>query len=609
MAGRRPQPPAPVVTLSMASTGDPASDRVNKQAEGAIQALQEQARRLSGRVDTLESTSGGGGSGTVADADYGDVVVTASGTVWTVDALPEARITGLVADLAARPLTASLDDVAFSGSATDLQTGTLAAGRMPALTGDVTNSAGSVATTIANNAVSNAKAAQMAAHTYKGNNTGSTANALDLTTAQVKTDLAIAAGDVSGLAAIATSGSASDLTTGTLPAGRFPALTGDVTTVAGALATTIAAHVVTYAKEAQAAANTLVGNNTGSTADKTDLTVAQVLALLITTTGLHLHDLGDGSDGTPDLDGTNTFTWASKSGSTYTLSRSVFWAGATIRNGVTLKPDGWIIRSSALIDDQAGSDINSNGNNGSGAGGGAVSWSSALRELPGGIAGAAGGGGGGASATAPQVFSTTAAGGGAGGIGAGAAGGNGTPGGTGHGSGGGGAGGTAGGGTGNVGGAGGTITLSTVSATNGGYVLEYSVASTGRLRTGAQMSHNSGSGGGANGVTAVSGGGAGGAGGWIAVLAHSITGAGTWRSIGGNGVNGAAGGGGTNGQGGGASGAGGIIAIKVWIGAYPAASTSVIVTGGTPGNGGAGAGGGGNGGNGATGGVGYYIKL
>ena len=42
-----------------------------------------------------------------------------------------------------------------------------------------------------------------------------------------------------GLAAIATSGSAADLTSGTLPAGRFPALTGDVTTTAGSLATTL----------------------------------------------------------------------------------------------------------------------------------------------------------------------------------------------------------------------------------------------------------------------------------------------------------------------------------------------------------------------------------
>jgi hypothetical protein len=71
--------------------------------------------------------------------------------------------------------------VAFS----DLS-GSVAAAQMPALTGDVTTSAGAVATTIAANAVTNAKAAQMAGLTVKGNNTGSTANALDLTTTQVR---------------------------------------------------------------------------------------------------------------------------------------------------------------------------------------------------------------------------------------------------------------------------------------------------------------------------------------------------------------------------------------------------------------------------------------
>src|SRR5690349_8791986 len=42
-----------------------------------------------------------------------------------------------------------------------------------------------------------------------------------------------------GLAAIASSGSASDLSTGTVPDARMPALTGDVTTSAGAVATTL----------------------------------------------------------------------------------------------------------------------------------------------------------------------------------------------------------------------------------------------------------------------------------------------------------------------------------------------------------------------------------
>lgn len=51
----------------------------------------------------------------------------------------------------------------------------------PALTGDVTSSAGSCATTIAANAVTNAKAAQGPANTLKGNPTGSTANEQDVT--------------------------------------------------------------------------------------------------------------------------------------------------------------------------------------------------------------------------------------------------------------------------------------------------------------------------------------------------------------------------------------------------------------------------------------------
>lgn len=68
-------------------------------------------------------------------------------------------------------------------------TGTLAAGRFPALTGDITTTAGSLATTIAANAVTNAKLAQMTAHTFKGNNTGATANAADLTQAQLTAEL------------------------------------------------------------------------------------------------------------------------------------------------------------------------------------------------------------------------------------------------------------------------------------------------------------------------------------------------------------------------------------------------------------------------------------
>jgi hypothetical protein len=68
----------------------------------------------------------------------------------------------------------------ISLNAADITSGTLPAAQMPALTGDVTTVAGAVATTIAPNAVTNAKAAQMAAYTIKGNATGATANATDI---------------------------------------------------------------------------------------------------------------------------------------------------------------------------------------------------------------------------------------------------------------------------------------------------------------------------------------------------------------------------------------------------------------------------------------------
>ena len=84
-------------------------------------------------------------------------------------------------------------------------------------TGDVT---GATALTIATGVVSNAKLATMPANTIKGNNTGATAAPADLTVSQTKTLLAYTASDLS-LAAIATSGSAADLTSGLLPSAQF----------------------------------------------------------------------------------------------------------------------------------------------------------------------------------------------------------------------------------------------------------------------------------------------------------------------------------------------------------------------------------------------------
>jgi hypothetical protein len=115
------------------------------------------------------------------------------------------------------------------------------------LTGDVTGSGtGSFAATIASNAVTNAKLAQMAAHTYKGNNTGSTANAADITSTQLTADLNLFSSSLQGLVPASGGGTTNFLRadgTFAAPSGgsAITSLTGDVTaTGPGAAAATLA---------------------------------------------------------------------------------------------------------------------------------------------------------------------------------------------------------------------------------------------------------------------------------------------------------------------------------------------------------------------------------
>lgn len=68
-----------------------------------------------------------------------------------------------------------------------------------AVTGDVTISNAGV-TAIGTNKVANSQLAQMSAHTFKGNNTGSTANALDLTATQLTAELNTFTSSLNGLA-------------------------------------------------------------------------------------------------------------------------------------------------------------------------------------------------------------------------------------------------------------------------------------------------------------------------------------------------------------------------------------------------------------------------
>lgn len=219
----------------------------------------------------------GGASGGVSDGDKGDIIVSGSGAVWTID--PGAVTLGKLADLA---------------TSTILGRTTAGTGSPEALTATQVRTI----LNVANGATANAADAVLLA---RANHTGTQA-----------------AGTITGLAGVATSGSAADLTAGTLPAARFddtahgtraggalhavatvsvagflsaadktkldgvatgannyihPNHSGDVTSVADG-ATTIAANAVGFTKLADIATDSLIGRDTAGTGDPEAITVS-----------------------------------------------------------------------------------------------------------------------------------------------------------------------------------------------------------------------------------------------------------------------------------------------------------------------------------------------
>lgn len=121
--------------------------------------------------------------------------------------------------------------------------------------------------TIPPGSISNVDLANMAQATIKGRAASAgTGDPTDLSASQVKTILGI---------------SLSSDVTGTLQAAQFPALTGDVTTSAGSLATTIANDAVSYAKlQNLSSENLLLGRLTGGAGDVEELNPVQARTVL-----------------------------------------------------------------------------------------------------------------------------------------------------------------------------------------------------------------------------------------------------------------------------------------------------------------------------------------
>ncbi len=155
-------------------------------------------------------------------------------------------------------------------------------------------------------------------------------------------------GIIPGLAAIAFSGSASDLIGGTIPAARFPAFTGDVTNPVGSLVTTISQKAVSNDKLAFMPPMTIKGNNSILPGAPKDLTVADLNAMgvggggggsgTVTSVGLSLPAIFSVAGSPVTTAGTFTVTLATE------LANTV-WAGPA--TGAAATP---IFRTLALAD-------------------------------------------------------------------------------------------------------------------------------------------------------------------------------------------------------------------------------------------------------------------
>lgn len=278
---------------------------------------------------------------------------------------------------------------------------------------------------------------------------------------------------------------------------------------------------------------------------------------------------GGGSDGAIDLDGTNTYSFLSKSGSVYTMTRNIYCTNITIRTGATLKTDGFLYFFTGTLNGAGTAKITwgspSNGSNASGNSGGAGASSAGtgmIKNTAGGNGGQGGypgvtgqgqGGVAGASQTASPGASGRTGGNGDGGI----------PG---------------------SGGAGGTAsTRFPVAVIAFLTMVGCDITSTGALISymGSAGSGGGGGGGRVDGSNSFGGGGgAGSSGGGCIGFGNIVSGTLTIENIGGNGGNGAT----LNGQtgGGGAGGAGG---WSILIYRSKSATITYTLTGGAGGTG------------------------
>jgi len=238
---------------------------------------------------------------------------------------------------------------------------------------------------------------------------------------------------------------------------------------------------------------------------------------------------GGGTDGAAVFDGSGAVTGCSRSGSTYTATRDLFYTNATFSAGVTLKMGGYrLYVNGTLTMSAAGCIISCDGVAGSGRTAGGVAGVLLSSTGAGGDGGASGGANNGTAGS--SITSALGAAGGAGGNGAGA------------------------------GAAAGTATTAASTPTDGSIYVVQSLTSGLIFGVSGVKVVQGGSGGGGGGAGTGAGGGGGGGGGVLLICARLINLGGT-SSISAVGGSGAAGSGGANAGGGGGGGGGAVVFV------------------------------------------------
>lgn len=293
---------------------------------------------LSGPSGPAGSAGASGPSGPTGPAPSGSgyVHVTNGSLDAPSASIPQADVTGLVAALAAKAASASLATVATSGSAADL-TGTLAAARIAdgslaiaKLSATDVTAAGKAILDDADAAAQRAtlglgSAATQASTAFEAS--GAVATHAALTTVHgisafgatlVDDASASAARTTLGLAAVASSGSASDLGTGTLPIAR------------------IADGDVSLAKLANLAASTVIGSVAGGV--PAALTATQLTALIAAR-----------SDTLPGAMPARMGRWASRSTNVSIANTETQVVGGSLAANLLLVGSVWRFRAMGLL--------------------------------------------------------------------------------------------------------------------------------------------------------------------------------------------------------------------------------------------------------------------